>query len=309
MISRAIEDSELKEHITSLPPDGREVFLIADDTVRLSVVSATTMVNQMRANHRTGLLETYVLGQGYIAGALLSSAVKGNDRIQLGIECGGPVKGMYIEAWASGAVRGYLMNNPIPLEKPLESFDTSELYGPGFLTVTRILEGSRTPVSGQIMLQYGNLAADLEEYFQESEQTRTLFYTSIEFDRQGRVQGAGGIFLQALPGCSDETFGSLREKMKGIGGMGKSLAGGMTAAAYAASEFASYDPEHIGHTPIGFSCPCSKEHFSSYLRSLPDAEKSAMLEGAFPLVLTCVNCGSEYSYTEEETKELFRGSI
>ena len=99
------------------------------------------------------------------------------------------------------------------------------------------------------------------------------------------------------------------EKMKGIGGMGKSLAGGMTAAAYAASEFASYDPEHIGHTPIGFSCPCSKEHFSSYLRSLPDAEKSAMLEGAFPLVLTCVNCGSEYSYTEEETKELFRGSI
>ena len=101
----------------------------------------------------------------------------------------------------------------------------------------------------------------------------------------------------------------LREKMKGIGGMGKSLAGGMTADAYAASEFASYDPEHIGHTPIGFSCPCSKEHFSSYLRSLPDAEKSAMLEGAFPLVLTCVNCGSEYSYTEEETKELFRGSI
>ena len=58
MISKAIEDSELKEHIASLPHDGREVFLIADESVRLSVVSATEMVNQMRANHGTGILET-----------------------------------------------------------------------------------------------------------------------------------------------------------------------------------------------------------------------------------------------------------
>ena len=161
MISKAIEDSELKEHIASLPHDGREVFLIADESVRLSVVSAPERVNQMRANQGTGILESYLLGQGYIAGALLSSTVKGNDRIQLDIQCGGPIGGISIEAWASGAVRGYLKHNPIPLSKPINSLDTSELYGPGFLTVTKILEGSRTPFSGQIMLEYGNLANDL----------------------------------------------------------------------------------------------------------------------------------------------------
>ena len=81
MIREPIIDKELREHLDSLPDDRREVFLIADGEVRVSAVSATRMVNQMSANHHLGLLETYVLGQGYIAGALLSSEVKGNDRI------------------------------------------------------------------------------------------------------------------------------------------------------------------------------------------------------------------------------------
>ena len=128
-----IIDNMLIEHLNSLPADTREVFLLENESVRLSAVQCTSMINEMRANHGTGLIETYMLGQGYIAGALLSAQVKGNDRIQLSIECGGPVKGMYIEAWACGAVRGYLTNNPIPLEKPLDSLDTSYIYGPGAL--------------------------------------------------------------------------------------------------------------------------------------------------------------------------------
>ena len=126
MIREPIIDKELREHLDSLPDDRREVFLIADGEVRVSAVSATRMVNQMSANHHLGLLETYVLGQGYIAGALLSSEVKGNDRIQLQIECGGPIKGMNIEAWACGAVRGYLVQNPIPLDHELKSLDTDQ---------------------------------------------------------------------------------------------------------------------------------------------------------------------------------------
>ena len=179
MIREPIIDKELREHLDSLPDDRREVFLIADGEVRVSAVSATRMVNQMSANHHLGLLETYVLGQGYIAGALLSSEVKGNDRIQLQIECGGPIKGMNIEAWACGAVRGYLVQNPIPLDHELKSLDTDQLYGPGFLTVTKILEGSKTPFSGQIMMEYGHLAQDLALYYQQSQETPSLFALSI----------------------------------------------------------------------------------------------------------------------------------
>ena len=305
MIREPIQDKEVTLHLDSLPDDTREIFLIADGEVRVSAVGATRMVNQMRANHRTGLLETYVLGQGYIAGALLSSEVKGNDRIQLNVECGGPIKGMNIEAWACGAVRGYLMENPIPLEKELKSLDTNELYGPGFLSVSKILEGSRTPFTGQIMMEYGHLAQDLALYYRQSQETPSLFSLSIAFDALGRVTGAGGIFLQALPGCSEKVLEKLQEEASALSDMGKFLEKGGKVRDYVEEKFSSYGVMHLDHAPIGFSCPCSKENFEKYLSSLPQKEKNEMLGGKFPLVLQCFNCGTEYKFEKSELEALF----
>ena len=306
MILQPISDNELKEHIASLPADGREVFLMADGRIRVSAVQATGMVNQMRANHGLGIMETYVLGQAYIAGALLASTVKNNDRIQLQIECGGPIKGLYVESWASGAVRGYLANNPIPLTKPVESFDTSMLYGPGFLSISKILEGSKAPFTGQIMMEYGNLANDLALYFRQSEQTPTLFYLSIRFDRNGRVWGAGGLFIQALPGCGDDVLSELQDKAGSLNGLGMSLSEGMSIREYAENAFRDYGIQHEAHFPVGFSCPCSRDNFRSYLKGLPESERKAIAEGSFPLVLECFNCGTDYSFDRNEIEELFQ---
>lgn len=305
MIKKQIQDRELIEHITSLKDDSREVFLLNDEKIRLSAVNATRLVNEMRASHETGPLETYVLGQAYIAGALLSSEVKGNDRIALQVECGGPIKGLSVESWACGAIRGYLVNNPIPLNKPLTTLDTTFLYGPGFLTITKFLEKSKTPFSGQIMLESGELAKDLALYYKLSEQTPTLFLLSLDFDKKGRVWGAGGLFIQALPGCSQEILDSLDEKCKTLPSISKSIAGGVSVKEYVEREFDGLGTKHLDHSPIGFSCPCSKEGFSKYLSSLPKKEKDEILKGEFPLILKCFNCGTDYSFGKEETETLF----
>ncbi len=307
MIKKIIQDDGLLEHIASLPEDGREIFLMADEKVRVYAAAATGMINQMKTNHATGPLETLVLGQGYIAGALLSATVKGNDRILLQVECGGPIKGLNIEAWACGAVRGYLVNNPIPLEKPLQSLDTSPLYGPGFLSISKILEGAKTPFTGQVMLEYGNLANDLALYYKTSEQTPTLFYLSIQFDDKARVWGAGGLFLQALPGCSDDVLESLQKKAGGMRQLGKVLSEGATVREYVEKEFADYGPKHLERAPLGFSCPCSKDGFRSYLASLPDKEKESIINGKFPLEIECFNCASTYSFTKEEIDGIMGG--
>ena len=107
MIKRPISDNELKEHIASLAEDGREIFLLEGGKVRLTAVAATGMCNEMRANHNLGPLETYILGQGYVAGALLASTVKENDRIRLEIECGGPVLTMM----STGCSSRYFVRN------------------------------------------------------------------------------------------------------------------------------------------------------------------------------------------------------
>lgn len=307
MIRKPIEDDFLRSHIQSLPEDGRDVFLLNDGSIRAVVLQGTGLVNQMRANHNLGILETLVLGHGYLAGGLLASTVKGDDRVQLSIECGGPIKGVYIEAWAIGAVRGYLKEVPIPIDKPLESFDLSPFFGPGFLTVTKLLEGKKSPFTGQVMLQHGSIAKDLAEYFLISEQTPSVVSLSIQFDREGRVVGAGGLFLQNLPGSDDAQLEELEMTCANMPSLGKFLSEGKSGADFVEEVFAASDPRHLEHLPYGFSCPCDRKRFADYLRSLPQDERTAILaEGPFPLELHCFNCGSVYPFGKDELDTLLQ---
>jgi len=264
------------------------------------------MVNQMRANFSLGLLETYVLGQAYIAAGLMASSVKGNDRIQLNIDCGGPIGGIYVESWACGAVRGFIKNNPIPLDKPLEGKDISLLYGPGFVSVTKLLEGNRTPFTGQTMMQYGDLAKDLALYYNESEQTPTMFSLAVNFDKEGRVTGAGGLFLQAMPGCDEAVLDRLQEKSASLPSLGRALSEGTPVLDYIRDNFADFGVQELAAEPLGFSCPCTREHFKTFLGRLPEDEKTGIMDdNRFPLELECLNCGTKYSFEKTEIRALF----
>ncbi|AEC02564.1 Hsp33 family molecular chaperone HslO [Parasphaerochaeta coccoides] len=309
MYKKPITDIELLEHLDALPGDGREVFLLERGNLRVTAVQGTHMINQMRANHGLGILESMVLGQAYIASGLLSATVKGNDRVLLTVECGGPIGGIYTEAWANGNVRGYLKNVPIHVEKPLEDNDLTFLYGPGFITITKMIEGSSQPFSGQVMMQYGDLAKDLAVYYQMSEQTPSLFVLSIKFDSHGRIFGAGGFFLQVMPGCPDSIPEKLDSHISGLSSLGRHLAQGGTIRQYVEQEFAPFHPEHLDTLPVAFSCPCSRENFNGYLSSLPEQEKqSIMQDGPFPLHLDCLNCSTAYDFTKEELESIFHVS-
>ena len=307
MIKKKIEDNDLVEHLAALPEDGREVFLLHNDQIRVTALGATTLINQMRENHQLGPLETYVLGQAYLAAGLLSATVKGNDRIQLNIECGGPIGGVYVESWAVGAVRGYLKHNPIPLKAPLKSLDLNELYGPGFLSVSKLLEGHKAPFTGQTMMAYGDLAKDLARHYQQSEQTPTLFILSLHFDDKARVNGSGAIFLQAMPGCDEHILEELEKKAETLPSIGTYLSEGKSIRSYVEEQFASFGVRHLAHQPLAFSCPCSREQYTKYLKHLNTAEKQDILKnGPFPLELVCINCNTHYHWEKFELEHLLQ---
>lgn len=307
MIKKPIADDKLIAHLERLPEDQRDVFLLYNGSIRAVAIQGTKTVNQMRANHNLGILETLVLGHAYLAAGVLSSTVKGDDRVQLNIECGGPIKGVYVEAWASGAVRGYLQEVPIRVDKPLESFDLSPFFGPGFLTVTKLLEGKKSPFTGQIMLQHGSIAKDLAEYFFTSEQTPAVVSLSVQFDKEGKVVGSGALFLQKLPGSKDEQLEELEKIVASMPSMGKYLSEGKSAKEFVEEIFEEAKPKHLQSLLYGFSCPCDRKRFANYLTSLPQKEKSAILEeGPFPLVLHCINCGTDYPFTKDELNTLLK---
>jgi molecular chaperone Hsp33 len=305
MYLEPIEDPVVNAHLEEIAADGMDIFLISDANYRGAVLHATRLVNQMRANHDLGILETLLLGHSYIAAGLLTSLVKGNDRVALTIDCEGPARGVAVESNARGEIRGYLRTHQIPVEGPVESFDLAPYIGEGTLSVTRHLEMARRPFTGHTRMKYGNLAKDLAEHFVVSEQTPTAVSLSIQFDREGRVSGAGGLFIQSMPGADRSGGGPLEDRVRRLPSLGSLFAAGDTPAHIVKTYLDDFGPELIGTRSVEFSCHCNKAIYAEYLGSLPETELTDIQQhGPFPLRITCHNCNSTYTYEREEIESI-----
>lgn len=305
MIKKDIFNHDVKEQFKASAKDRLYRFLMADDQIKGAVVHSTRMVNEMRANHELGPLETLILGQAYIASSLLCSPLKGNDRIIMNIQCSGPIKGLDVEANVFGEVRGYLKANPIEVENPDKIKYLSTLYGAGFLSVTKYLEDANMPYTGQIALTHGSIAEDLAEYFLTSEQIPTGFKLSVAFDENENVTGAGGIFLQALPGVDPEKVAEAETLLQSITSLGDSFAKDQTPESVVMETFESLSPRFLDNSRVEFFCRCTKERMENYLKGLPKDDRIDIREnGPFPLEIRCHHCNSKYRFTQGELEHL-----
>ena len=306
MIKKKPYGDTLKEQLLAGARDRLHNFLLADGAVRGVIMNGTRMVNEMRANHELGILETLVLGRAYLGAGLMSASLKSNDRIAIKFECSGPIKGLVVEANAFGEVRGFLKNVPIPIEKPMEDFNLSPFFGAGFLAVTKHLEDAKHPFSGKVMLKYGNIAQDLANYYLTSEQIPTAFNLSIKFDRKGQVTGAGAVFLQAMPQAAEDLTASLEERVINLPSLGKVFADDIDPETLITKIFREYSPRFLAGHRIEFMCHCNRKRVSSLLMLLPIEDlKDIRDNGPFPLEMRCHYCNTAYHFTERDIHQIY----
>ena len=302
MIKKDIFKGDVKEQFKASAKDRVFRFIMADQMIRGAVVHSTRMVNEMRANHELGPLETLILGQGYIAASLLCSGLKDKtDKISMNIQCSGPVKGLDVDSNAFGEVRGFLKTHQIAVEDPGKIKYLSTLFGAGFLTITKYLENAPTPYSGQVALEHGSIAEDLANYFLISEQIPTGFKLSVFFDEKETVMGAGGIFLQALPGADPAKVAEAEKMIQAIDSLGELLAKGHTPEEIILTEFSSLAPQFLNSSRVEFFCRCSKDRMERYLKNLSEEEKKDIMEnGPFPVETRCHHCNSVYLFSRDD---------
>jgi molecular chaperone Hsp33 len=306
MIKKTLGNETLKERLLASAKDRIHKFVLADGAVRGAILHGTRMINEMRANHQLGILETLVLGRAYLGAALMSASLKGSDSVSLKIECSGPIKGLVVEANAFGEVRGFLKNIPIPIDRPMADFDLSPFFGAGFLSVSRHIADAKRPFTGTIALEYGNIAGDLANYFLKSEQIPTAFNLSIKYDTAGEVTGAGGLFLQAMPGAEDRLTAELEALVIEFPSLGEVFSDGQEPEELIQAVFKHYAPRFLTHQRVEFMCHCSPERLRRVLLMLPVAElKDIRDSGPFPLEMRCHYCNTAYHFEREKLEKIY----
>jgi molecular chaperone Hsp33 len=281
--------------------DSLHSFLMAGDSIRGALLNGSRMVRKMRRQHELGLLETLALGHAYMGACLMSAGLKGRDRLQLQVDCSGPIKGLIVEANAAGEVRGYLKNVPIPVDKPPDDFNLSPFFGAGFLSVTRILAGAKRPFTGRVMMAYGTMAKDLAHYYLVSEQIPTAFSLSVKFDTDGKVAAAGGMFLQALPDADDNAIRQIEKRVLALPSIGTLLDEGSPPPEIVLTHFGEYAPRFIDRRDVGFVCHCNRDQIRNVLTLLPiDELKDLQANGPFPVEIRCHHCNTRYPFDREQ---------
>lgn len=315
MIKAEIKDKELQSHLDSLEDDKLRIFTMADGRVRGALFHGTRFVNQLRAQHNLGILETYILGQASLCAALTIPMMKDKEHTVIKYEGQGPADGFSVEADSTGYVRGYLYNEHIPVTKALEDWNLKPFMGPGNLTFSRVHKDDKYPQSSTVDVDGENIAKDFASYFAQSEQINTAFNSSIQFDKQGRVVGAGAMYLQIMPKTGGTAkFGSQvdshqdeeadeEELLRKIENAFKACPsiGLLYSEKEVDSEdiilglFREFKPAITMKRDIVYDCPCNEEYYLEYLRHMPkDQIEDIKKNGPDPVEIICRNCGSVY---------------
>ena len=125
--------------------------LAYDDQVRAYAVRTTETVSEAQRRHQTWPTASAALGRAMTAGVMLGSMLKGDAKLTIKVEGGGPIGVILVDSNSNGEVRGYVTNPQTHFELNNKGkLDVARAVGTeGTLTIVKDL-GMKDHFSGQV---------------------------------------------------------------------------------------------------------------------------------------------------------------
>ena len=114
------------------------------------------------------------------------------------------------------------------------------------------------------------------------------------------IQAAGGLFVQALPGCDEAALEKVINRMESLPSIGQLLKEGVRPSDLVDRIFDNFEP--LSKNAIKTECGCTREHFARRLVALGDASQSLIDEES--RYCQCHFCRSEYAFQPDEVSAL-----
>ncbi len=276
-----------------MPSTGlRAVFVRVADTARMA-----------RMLHGLYPTSAHLFAEALAAGALLGALQKEKGRVNLQIECDGPVGGIFVDADPEGHVRGYVRHPAVHFPGDPARGARAALGGSGFLSVLRDPGGGQY-YRGAVQLEALDLAADLRRWFAASEPVATALDLAV-LPRDGEPLGdVAGILVQPLPGGDPAALDAARERIA-RGALPRALAA-WSSAQDAIREVAGDGFDVLADLEVAYRCGCSLERARAAVSALGAEGVAEVLANEREAVVTCEFCRSRYVVTEPELADIRR---
>ncbi|MBI5325791.1 MAG: Hsp33 family molecular chaperone HslO [Ignavibacteriae bacterium] len=263
---------------------------------RASIVKNSHTISTAIEKHNTDKFSSFYLAKYLTSASLISSFLKGEERIILDITSDGLIQKVYAEAMPIGEVRGFI--------KTSDDLHNKEIvpYINGFFKLSKILYDKGEPVTGIIEVKSDLVEDIIEDYFISSEQIPTFVKLDLLIDEEKNTVHSGGIIVQSLPGASGKEITEVKNKLKNS----ESLANKINMQKDLAEILSSYiifDFDIIKSKRVDFFCRCSKNNFINKLYTLPLEEIESM-KNENQNELVCQFCNSHYYLDSEDFNKI-----
>lgn len=271
--------------------------------VRIYALCTTNLVQEAAARHHTSHLASAALGRAMNGALLLAATMKDNERITLRLKGDGPIGEVVADAEGTN-VRGYVGDPDVFLPLKNGKLDVGGALGAGNIIVTRYLQNAE-PFTGYAELVDGEVASDLTNYLYTSEQTPSSVALGVLVNKEGQVIASGGYFIQAMPGCAEETLAKLEENISLTPYVTQLLELGYTPEKMIETIARGLEVTIQESVELSYKCRCSREKILGALATLGQEDLTAMSEDEETEV-HCQFCNETYKFSGAEIAGLLK---
>ncbi|MEG0470944.1 MAG: Hsp33 family molecular chaperone HslO [Solibacillus sp.] len=284
--------------------------LAFNNQVRAYAVNTTATIGEAQRRHNTWPTASAALGRAMTASVMLGAMLKGEEKISIKINGGGPLGTILVDTNANGEVRGYVSNPQIHFDLNEQGkLDVKRAVGTdGLMTVSKDI-GLQHPFVGQIPLVSGEIGEDFTSYLFNSEQTASAVGVGVLVNPDNTIQTAGGFIIQLLPGADEEIISAIEERLKGIAPISSMIADGMTPEQILEQVLGEDNVKVLDKMPVQFQCQCSEERVTNAIVSLGNEEIQDMIETDGKAEANCHFCNENYHFTKEDLEKLMETAV
>ena len=274
--------------------------------VRLVAALTTSVCQTAGQRHKASAAATCALGRGLTAGLLLGTLTKGGERVTVQVVGNGPLRGITVDAYDDGKVRGSPLEPGAAAERSMAKRQRlADLVGrQGVVNVLRDIN-LKDRYQGQVSLVTSEIDEDLEAYLRDSEQIPSALGCEVVMDEAGAVLAAGGVLAQIMPDSPEGTVSVLREAQHLLrtGELYDLLASGradpLSIAQLILGPELGPQVEVLDTRPLEFRCRCDRGRIDAMVAGLDMRDLDEMIEEGKAEVI-CNFCGEVYRLTRDE---------